>query len=87
MAAGACHYCKVPGHMIKACLELAAKDARKGAYSPLQKPSNFVARNRETSIVSAPGSPVPSYENSISSQIASGSDYVPSDSGFVVSHE
>jgi hypothetical protein len=43
MAAGACHYCKVPGHMIKACPELAAKDAQKGAYSPLQKPSTFVA--------------------------------------------
>jgi hypothetical protein len=87
MAAGACHYCKVPGHMIKACPELAAKDAQKGAYSPLQKPSTFVARNRETSIASAPGSPVPTYENSISSQIASGLDYMPLDSGFVVSHK
>jgi hypothetical protein len=90
MAAGACHYCKVPGHMIKACPELTAKDARKGAYSPLQKPSNFVARNCETSISSSPGSPIPLYENSLSSQIASiasGSDYTPSDSGFVVSHE
>jgi uncharacterized protein YmfQ (DUF2313 family) len=84
IAAGACHYCKLPGHMVKACPKLDEKEARKGAYSPLQKPANFVARNRETSI--APTASSSRVTSPVFSQ-ASVSDYAASDSGFVADRE
>jgi hypothetical protein len=97
MAAGACHYCKKPGHIVKTCPVLAERDACRGGYTPLQRPANFVARNRETMIASssvsgsATGSriisPVSTYEATVHSQLpsASVSTYEELDLGFVSS--
>jgi hypothetical protein len=57
MKAGACFYCKEPGHMKRSCPTLAAK-AVQGTYTPAVRPPNSSVRSTNVDI---PESPAPSY--------------------------
>jgi len=63
MAAGACFYCKMTGHMKSQCPVLAAKPNR-GAYSPVTRPSGSSTRSTNVDISE---SPAPSYAPSVAS--------------------
>jgi hypothetical protein len=87
LAAGACFYCRLVGHMTAACPALAKKAARpnNGTYTPLQRPNNFRGRSQGTSIASSPErveSPTPSKYSTTLSQASS--DF---DTDFVVGQE
>ena len=95
-AAGACFYCKLPGHMTLTCPAIARKNTKaSGTYTPLQWPNNSFSRSCGMSIVSSEISeqillPVPLYERSqLGTESLSGSiaDYSGSDLGFVVGQE
>jgi hypothetical protein len=65
LAAGACFYCREPGHMKANCPALAAKAGR-GTYTPLSRPPGSSVRSTNTDI---PESPSASYAPSAASSL------------------